>query len=121
MTGSLKKYFTGTTIKHLTGRELKKIKIPLPAFSEQNEIIQEIETRLSVCDKIEETIETSLLQSEALRLSILKKAFEGKLVAQNPNDEPAQKLMERIRSEMKNTAPKGHNTPTQGAALLTKK
>ena len=40
-----------------------------------------------------------MLQSEALRQSILKKAFEGKLVAQNPKDEPAEKLLERIRAE----------------------
>ncbi|RYX87133.1 restriction endonuclease subunit S [bacterium] len=47
---------------------------------EQEQIVQEIESRLSVCDKMEETITTSLQQAEALRQSILKKAFEGKLV-----------------------------------------
>jgi type I restriction enzyme S subunit len=65
---------------------------------EQNLIVREIESRLSVCDKIEETIESSLQQAEALRLSIIKKAFEGKLVPQDPNDEPAEKLLERIRA-----------------------
>ncbi len=49
-------------------------------IKEQQQIVQEIESRLSVCDKIEETITNSLKQSEALRQSILKKAFEGKLV-----------------------------------------
>lgn len=44
-------------------------------------------------------------QAEALRLSILKKAFEGKLVKQNTKDEPAQKLLERIRAEKKNKMP----------------
>jgi type I restriction enzyme S subunit len=48
--------------------------------SEQQKIIQEIESRLSVCDKMEETIANSLQQAEALRQSILKRAFEGKLV-----------------------------------------
>lgn len=94
--GLLKKHFTGTTIKHLTGRELKKIEIPVPTIAEQNNVVQEIESRLSVCDKIEETIENSLQQAEALRLSIIKKAFEGKLVPQDPNDEPASTLLERI-------------------------
>lgn len=76
----LAKYFTGTTIKHLTGQSLRKISFPLPSIKEQDSIVQEIESRLSVCDKVEETITTSLAQAETLRQSILKKAFEGKLV-----------------------------------------
>lgn len=70
--------------------------IPKPA--EQNKVVSEIESRLSVCDKIEESLESTLQQAEALRLSIIKKAFEGKLVPQNPSDEPAEKLLERIRA-----------------------
>ena len=46
----------------------------------QQQIVQEIESRLSVCDNMEETITDSLQQAEALRQSILKMAFEGKLV-----------------------------------------
>jgi type I restriction enzyme S subunit len=80
MSGLLNKYFTGTTIKHLTGRELKKIDIPLPPIKEQQFIVDELESKLTVCDKIEETISQSLQQAETLRQSILKKAFEGKLV-----------------------------------------
>jgi type I restriction enzyme, S subunit len=80
MSGLLNKYFTGTTIKHLTGRELKKIEIPLPPIKEQQLIVDELESKLTVCDKIEETISQSLQQAEILRQSILKKAFEGKLV-----------------------------------------
>jgi len=73
--------------------------VTIPTISEQHRIVSEIETRLSVCDKLEESITQSLLQAEALRQSILKKAFEGKLVPQNPNDEPASILLERIRAE----------------------
>lgn len=78
---------------------IKSITIPIPENTDiQSKIVKEIESRLSVCDKIEETIESSLQQAEALRLSIIKKAFEGKLVPQDPNDEPAERLLERIRA-----------------------
>ena len=56
------------------------IPIPLPPIPDQEQIISEIETRLSVCDKIEEIIEKCLQQTESLRQSILKQAFEGKLI-----------------------------------------
>ncbi|MEO8712362.1 MAG: restriction endonuclease subunit S, partial [Parafilimonas sp.] len=61
-------------------RDIKDIEIPFCVIEEQNKIVQEIESRLSVADKMEESITQSLQQAEALRQSILKKAFEGKLV-----------------------------------------
>jgi type I restriction enzyme S subunit len=71
--------------------------IPLPPLAEQHKIVEEIERRFSIADEVEKIVEQSLKQAERLRMSILKRAFEGKLVLQNPNDEPAEKLLERIK------------------------
>lgn len=78
--GVLGKYFTGTTIKHLTGQSLKSVDFPLPPLSEQQRIVAEIESRLSQAEAVEASIERALQQAEALRQSILKKAFNGELI-----------------------------------------
>jgi len=80
---------------------------PICSLPEQQAIIQEIETRLSVCDKIEQDIKENLEKVEALRQSILKKAFEGKLLNERElveirgaeDWEPAEVLLDRIRVE----------------------
>jgi type I restriction enzyme, S subunit len=89
----------GSSRAFLNQTILKSLDFPYCPLPEQNAIVAEIESRLSVCDKIEESIEQSLIESESLRQSILKKTFEGKLVPQNPSDEPALKLLERIKAE----------------------
>jgi len=100
----------GTAMPNLVGiKDFKEIEMMIPPPDEQETIVQEIENKMLLCRKIEETIETTLKQSEILRYSILKKAFEGKLVAQNPKDEPASVLLERIRAEKSSAAPKGRN------------
>jgi type I restriction enzyme S subunit len=70
----------GTTMDVLNLGIIKTIPFPLPNIEEQQLIVSELESKLTVCDKIEETISQSLQQSETLRQSILKKAFEGRLV-----------------------------------------
>lgn len=61
-------------------QKVRELRIELPNEEEQQQIVDELESKLTVCDKIEETISQSLLQAETLRQSILKKAFEGKLI-----------------------------------------
>jgi type I restriction enzyme, S subunit len=67
-------------VNNINSEELAGLSISLPPLKEQNQIVQEIESRLSVADKMEESITQSLQQAEALRQSILKQAFEGKLI-----------------------------------------
>lgn len=71
---------TGTAIKRIVLRKIKDAQIILPPLPEQHLIVSELESKLTVCDKIEETISQSLQQAETLRQSILKKAFEGRLI-----------------------------------------
>ncbi|HEX5732006.1 MAG TPA: restriction endonuclease subunit S [Blastocatellia bacterium] len=79
--------------------EIKSVELPLPPLAEQHRIVAEVERRLSVIDEIESVVSANLKRAAALRQSILKCAFEGKLVPQDPNDEPASVLLERIRAE----------------------
>lgn len=76
----VKKNQHGAAQGHLNVKEYGNLPIFLPNISVQNELLQKIESRLSVCDSIEQTIDTSLQQVEALRQSILKQAFEGRLI-----------------------------------------
>ena len=70
----------GVNQSNINGTKLKSYPLSLPTLEEQKIIVEEIESRLSVADKMEEGIRESLAQAEALRQSILKKAFEGRLV-----------------------------------------
>ncbi len=72
---------TGTTgRKKLTKNALMKAPVKICSLEEQQLIVSELECKLTICDKIEETISQSLQQAEALRQSILKRAFKGRLV-----------------------------------------
>jgi len=106
----LKSKQTGTAQPQIPANILREIEIYIPKdVAEQKQIIKEIESRLSVCDKVEENISESLEKAEALRQSILKKAFEGKLLSeeeiakckQEADYESASVLMERIKKEKK--------------------
>ncbi|GAB1417234.1 hypothetical protein MASR2M117_26400 [Paludibacter sp.] len=87
---------------------INDVVLPFPKnISEQTQIVQEIESRLSVCDKMEQSINESIEKAEALRQSILKKAFEGKLLSEaeieqckkEADYEPASELLKKIQAE----------------------
>lgn len=90
---------SGNNQKALNRERVRKLVLPYPGDLEKSEIVQQIESRLSIVDQLEQTIDNSLQKAEVVRQSILKKAFEGRLVQQDPNDEPASVLLERIKAE----------------------
>lgn len=82
----------------LNKARVRTIVVPLSPLAEQKRIVTEVERRLSVIDELEMQVEVNLKRAERLRQAILKRAFEGKLVPQDPSDEPASVLLERIRA-----------------------
>jgi type I restriction enzyme, S subunit len=83
----------------ISGGDVKGLPIPLPSLEEQAAIVELVEDQLSVIDHLESDLEAKLKDATALRQSILKAAFEGKLVPQNLNDDPASELLRRIAAE----------------------
>ncbi len=95
----------GVNQSNINGNKLQEYPFPYCSPAEQAEIVSRLEAKLSTLDALEEQIDTQLARSKALRQSILKQAFAGKLVAQDPSDEPASELLNRIKAE-KATTPK---------------
>ncbi|WP_418222937.1 restriction endonuclease subunit S [Clostridium isatidis] len=93
---------SGNNQKALNKNKIENIPYPLFCINEQKKIVEEIELRLSKCESIEKLINETIEKAEALKQSILKKAFEGKLVPQDPNDEPVEELLKQIKAEDKN-------------------
>ena len=87
-----------TNIAHLTLVKFRASPFPLAPKQEQKRIVAEAERLLSIADQLETILRQEIARGSRLRQAILKWAFEGKLVDQDPNDEPAPLLLERIRA-----------------------
>ena len=98
-TNLLSDYFTGSTIKHLTGQSLANLTVPLPPLAEQQRIVTAIGSAFAVIDEIERNKTNLQAAVTVAKSKILSLAIRGKLVPQDPNDEPASVLLERIRAE----------------------
>ena len=72
---------------------------PFPPREEQSEIVARVEQAFSIIDEVDKQVEANLKRAARLRQGILKRAFEGRLLPQDPTDEPAEKLLERIRQQ----------------------
>ena len=85
---------------------IRSVEISLPSLSEQAEIVSRINATLALQENLISNVGEQNRKTEVLRQSILKKAFSGQLVEQDPNDEPASVLLERIRAEKEKQQPK---------------
>ena len=114
----LEAHCVGTTMKNLNQQVLLSITFAVPSISEQSESVDRVNAIFSQIDALEQWCASELTRSATLRQSILKDAFSGKLVPQDPNDEPASELLQRIQAErsVDNKAPKKKppsTTPTR--------
>ena len=88
-------------VNNINSGEIQSLIVPLCSPSEQEVVVGRLSTCLSAIDVVEVEIDSQLLKADALRQSVLKKAFAGQLVGQDPTDEPASILLDRIRTERK--------------------
>ena len=101
----------------LNSQKVQALLIALPPLTEQRRIVAEVERRLSLVVALEREVEAALARAARLRQSILKRAFEGRLVPQDPNDEPAAVLLERIRAAREAPATGGKKRRTRQMPL----
>ncbi len=97
--GIYDRYYTGTTIKHLTGQSIKILPIPLPPFNEQRRLTEQLNKLQLYIDAIESDKNDVITLIDQTKSRILDLAIRGQLVPQDPADEPASVLLERIRAE----------------------
>lgn len=112
----LAKIYDGSNVPQINNKNVDPLPFPVCSADEQVEIIKLLSANISAIESTEKEIEINLQKSEALRQAILKKAFSGELVAQDPNDEPASVLLERIRAEKESQSPQRKTKSKRGAA-----
>ena len=101
---------TTAGIYKINQRQIGGFSLPLPSLAEQAQIVRILDARLETAESLEAEIDANLARADALRQSILKQAFSGKLVAQDPDDEPAAVLLKRIKA---NGAPRRRKPATR--------
>ena len=97
----------GSAAPHLNVKDIKCFPTPVPPLPEQAEIVRRVEELFALADRLEKRVGKARGQVDKLTQSILAKAFRGELVPQDPNDEPAEKLLARIRAKTEPIATQG--------------
>ena len=87
----------GSGIQNLNVENVRRFRVPLPPLAEQQEIVRRVAGLFALADQLEQRLAQARKQVDKLMPSLLARAFAGKLVPQDPNDEPAEKLLERIK------------------------
>ncbi len=98
-------------IHNINSKELANLSFTLPDIKEQKEIVRRVEKLFLLADQIEKQYQSAKAQIDQLTQSILAKAFRGELVPQDPNDEPAEALLARIKSEKQKQATNNKRKP----------
>jgi len=100
----------GMAIQHLSITDFAQCPIPVPSLKEQTEIVSRVEALFAVADRLEDRYQTACMQVNRLTPALLAKAFCGELVPQDPTDEPAETLLERIRTQISSDSRKVQRT-----------
>ncbi|GAA4923890.1 type I restriction enzyme S subunit [Stackebrandtia albiflava] len=110
-----------TNIAHLSATRLKSVEFPVPPIEEQRRITAEVATRLYEVEHFRAALDMARRRSDCLRRSLLTEAFAGRLVPQDPNDEPASVLLDRIKAERAATTkpPRAPRKPKRPASDYT--
>ena len=90
---------SGSAIPHLFQKDIKKFNLKVPPKLEQNQIVEILESRFTLIENLKKSVNKTLNNIKVFRYSILKKAFEGKLINQNSNDETISELLQKIKIE----------------------
>ncbi len=93
---------SGSAIPHLFQKDIKQFSLQVPPIEEQQQIVQELESRFTLIEELELAIASGLSKTNIFRQSILKKAFEGRLQPQFSHEEVAMELLQRIQIEKGN-------------------
>lgn len=103
------------SMRNIGQERIRQIRLPLPPARERTRILESVDEALTSAAHVERMVSQSLRRASALRQSLLRLAFDGRLVPQNSGDEPASILLDRIRAERAANSPSPKKKPTRAS------